>query len=91
MAMKGMVWHSSCSWSRDNRVWVSMMVARHKACLYNNVYILLYVSSSGDFLSAKVNDYKKQKQHKSIKQEYVSVTLRLSGQPMRLWEKTLKA
>jgi hypothetical protein len=29
---------------------------RHKACLYNNVYILLYVTPTGNIPPAKVND-----------------------------------
>jgi hypothetical protein len=59
MALEGMVWHSFYPWSRAIRAWVFLSAdggRRHKTCLYNNVYILLYIPPLGNVFPAKVND-----------------------------------
>jgi hypothetical protein len=74
-----------------------LTVARHKACLYNNVHVLhYYFSSSANVLPVKINDSMIIRSSMSPRGEGMSIVLSImvnavtSGQPLRLWDRTLK-
>jgi hypothetical protein len=61
MAMEKTVQHGSLPSSKARRIWVSSNVDRFcgcKACLHNNIIILLQVSPSGNVIPTRINYFK---------------------------------